>query len=579
MVIIKHILRALTVFLFMLCIPAQGQAADINASVDRSIVHDGESLQLDLEASSSVDNDPEFAPLEKDFDILSRNKSTSMQIINGQISRKTRWSLMLMPKRSGTLRIPAITFGKDKSNPVTISVKSGQSSQPSSAADDVFIQVSATPQRSYVQAEILYTVRIFLAVNMNNASLSEPGLSDADAVIEKLGDDRQYQTNHQGRRYQVYERQYAIYPQRSGKLRIEPVVFNAQLVNNSRYMFSPFSQQGQTRRLRSKAIDIDVKPIPAQYKSKHWLPARKLSLQEQWPTEPPKFKVGEAVTRTLTLRAEGLTAAQLPEIDEGAGNDFKTYPDQASLDDQKQDKGIIGTRTEKIAMIASHAGEYTLPEITINWWNSQTNRSETARLPARKITVLAGDGSRQPTITAKPQDKQAQKTALPSPADTATSSSASPRDSGNGFWPWLSLVLALGWLGTLVLMWTRRHRQTIATAEQLTEDTMAKQLSVKQVEKNIRRACLANDGHACKEALLAWARLHYPQDNPSSLGDLTKYLNNELAGHIATLNKTLYSQSTESWQGNTLWTAWDKTDNKNNQTKKDQRSVLAPLYP
>ena len=579
MVTIKHTLQGFVAILFSLFMAMQVQAASIDASVDRSIVHEGESLQLDLVANGSVDDDPEFAPLENDFDILSRNKSSSMQIINGQVSSKTQWSLTLMPKRRGQLLIPPIHFGSDQSNPVTIIVKAGQATQSGQAAEDIFMEVTATPEKGYVQAEIIYTVRIFLALNINNASLSEPSVSDADAVVEKLGEDRRYQTTRQGRRYQVVERQYAIFPQRSGKLRIEPVIFNAQVVNNSRYFFDPFAQQGQTRRLRSRAVEIEIKPIPQQFRTGQWLPARNLTLTEQWPSEPPKFKVGEAVTRTLTLSAEGLTAAQLPEIKAENPDGFKTYPDQAKLDDQKDQTGITGQRTEKIAMIATRAGEYVLPEVNIHWWNTRTQRAEVATVPARKIRVLAGDITTQPPATTTPVIQQPAGSEHVATLDKGNTPTNNKTALGNaGFWPWLSLALAMGWLITLLILW-RQHRQAKPLASHPEPQKEASNaVSLKTVEKTVQLACQRNLASAAKDALLQWGRLRYPEHNLNSIGELGRFMGGNVETQITTLSQSLYSQSNQHWQGQALWQALQEHQQQNSTKPSGKKTELSPLY-
>ena len=374
-----------------------------------------------------------------------------MQIINGSVTNKLIWSLTLMPKRRGEMIILPISFGSNFSNRIKINVSQASVSKPRSVAKDLFLQVSAEPKQTHVQEQIIYTIRIYISTNISNASLSEPHLSDADAVIEKLGEDRRFETEYQGLHYQVVERRYAIFPQQSGQLKIKPIVFNAQLMQSSRYRYSPFSQQGPTKRIQSDAVEINIKPIPGTQKSKTWLPARHLHLQEEWPEEPPKFKQGEAITRTLTLGADGLTAAQLPEIIMATPEGFKTYPDQPLLNNKMNENGVMGIRQEKIAMIATKPGHYTLPEIKISWWNTKTQKQEIARLAKRKIEVTASSDHAKPFIDTHQENKSldvAKNTSSPSTSTSDTSLNA-------GFWPWLSLILATGWLGTLFIMWYR----------------------------------------------------------------------------------------------------------------------------
>lgn len=562
--------------LLFLVINHTAAAATITASVDRQQINEGESFQLTLEVKGDPDGDPDFSPLESQFEILGRNKSSSMQIINGSISSRLVWELSLMPKQRGELNIPPIAFGADKSNSVKISVSRARTSQAGSGAKDLFLQVSAEPTQTHVQAQVIYTIRVYVAANITNASLSEPSLSDADAVVEKLGEDRRFETSYQGQHYQVVERRYAIFPQQSGKLTIAPIVFNAQMIQTSRYMLSPFPQAGQTRRIQSKAIEIDIKAKPATQTGNAWLPARNVRLEEEWPQEPPEFKVGEAVTRTLTLSADGLTAAQLPEIPANTPAEFKAYPDQPVLNDQKNDNGVIGVRQEKIAMIATQPGVYELPEIKLSWWNTATQKPETARIAKRKIKVLPAAGGTRPTGN-KPENKPVATPAGPLTINPAPLASAKQNTSA-GFWPWLSLFLTTGWLATLIILWRQRRRNIQAAAETHENNARQELESRKQLEKKIKQACLDDNARAAKQAILTWGKTLYPEKDLNSLNDIGKHLGGAVADELNKLNQALYSHTVHDWHGQSLWDSIQAYNTGQKKIKPRKKDALAPLY-
>lgn len=200
------------------------EAATIRMELDRSPVLINESFTLVFEAEGSVDEDPDFSALERVFDILRRSEGSSMQIINGEVSRKKQWTLSLMAKEPGHFIIPPIPFGKDKSESLMIEIKAAP--VPSEGDfEPIFIEVSAEPATPYVQSQVIYTVRLYRSVTLISGNLSEPTLSDADAVIEKLGNDRSFETTLKDQRYLVVERVYAIFPQQSGQLTLLPIRF------------------------------------------------------------------------------------------------------------------------------------------------------------------------------------------------------------------------------------------------------------------------------------------------------------------------------------------------------------------
>ena len=211
-----------------------------------------------------------------------------------------------------------------------------------------------------------------------------------DAVIEPMGDVRQYQTRIADKSYLVLEKQLAVFPQESGRLEIAPVRAEVRLPSN--LSFDPFRTGGEIRQLRSAQLFVDVAPIPADFGGSYWLPAERVELREQWQGDLTGLIAGEPITRSLSLLADGLTAAQLPELELIPIAGIKQYPDQAELDNSRSAKGISGKRVQKVALIPGTAGSYLVPELNLPWWNVQTGKMEIATIPARELIVNAAAG-------------------------------------------------------------------------------------------------------------------------------------------------------------------------------------------
>ncbi|MBT8443294.1 MAG: BatD family protein, partial [Gammaproteobacteria bacterium] len=352
-----------------------GVSAATSARTDRSTVRVSESVQIVFETDQDVSSRPEFSALETDFDVLGTSQSTSVNIINGRMQRSARWLVDLMPKREGVFTIPAIQIGNERSNPLTLTVK------PATAAagepvGEIFLEVEVDTQTPYVQQQAVLTIRLYRSVQMGNASLTEPNVTGGDVIVERLGDDVGYETQRGAVRYAVVERRYALFAQNSGAAVIEPLRFEGRVPTGRQSAFDPFSQ-GRPVRVRSEPIELDVRPIPAEFTGTTWLPAEQVFLIESWPDDA-KYRVGEPVTRTLTLRANGLTSSQLPEIAAGVPDGLRQYPDQPVLENSVADAGLVGVRQEKVALIPSRAGDLVLPALTIPWWNTRTDNMEYA---------------------------------------------------------------------------------------------------------------------------------------------------------------------------------------------------------
>ena len=579
---IKHYMTAILLLLSsaIICMPVL--AATITAAVDRNPVKLDESFQLVLTIEGGVDGEPALDVLKKDFDILGRSQSSNFQLINGHMSRQTQFIITLMPKTEGRLNIPPISVGSDSSQEIILTVlKQSASAQTNT---DVSLDVNVDKKKAYIQEQLIVTVRLYRSVSLANASLSAPQVSGAEAVIEKLGDDSEFDMQRNGVNLRVVERRYAIFPQQSGVMAIDPVQFNGQIVQaSSRFSNNPLLQNTRNKRLRSEPIKINISAIPASQADKPWLPAHHIMMTEQWQESPPVFKVGEAITRTLTITADGLMAAQLPEIGISMPTGIKHYSDQAVMNDQYQGTGIIGSRQQKIAIIPSKEGSYTLPEIKLEWWNTKTQRSETLQIPKRRIKVMAADVSSPSSGPESPVADVGDKTIRQVDGAGTLMFEATPLAvlARAGFWPWLCLVLLLGWLVTFLIM--RSQKQALLNRrDQELQQSPEITLSKKTAIKNLKQACFNNDPVETKEALLVWARLRFGNHVIASMADIANYSNDVIGDEVGLLNQVLYSENNDgAWSGQGLWQAIDLYNKSSGASKgsNKRRHALAPLYP
>lgn len=564
----KFIAQLCLLILMLASVPAFAQ---LQAFVDRNPVAPGESLTLTLKSDASLNSDPDLTVLQQDFDVLGQSSGSSLKIINGSATRSVEWQISLMPKRSGQLIIPSIKAGGQATQPIVLNViKSNQATQ---ANGELFLEVSAQPQTAYVQQQIIYTVRLYSAANLGNQnSLSDPAFPGMDAEVKRLGDDRSFQSLRKGVGYTVIERRYAVYPQKAGQFNSSAVQFDGDIIDsNQGGMFDPFNQSSHHKRISSKTLAFTIKPAPAS------LPANKLELSEQWSVNPPVFTAGEPLTRTLTIAAQGLTASQLPALDAQPVEGLKHYPDQPVLQDNQDDNGITGVRTQKIAILPERAGHYTLPEIEVKWWNVKTDQPEVARLPARNITVLPAVSSTAPAPNPNPNPNP---NPIPSPEISAPLAAGHAQSTINTTrWPWLSLFLGLGWLATLILWWRQTHA---LKARPVNDEAPVKDKSVRQLENTLQQSCLNNDALQAKLSLLAWARLHWPQHPPSSLSAMSTLCQPELALALGELDKALYGPAGSNWQGESLWQLFNQhrpLSGTNHDKKPDPLQALYPSSP
>ncbi len=549
------------------------QAADIVVETDRNPVSLDETFRLVFSAGESVDDDPDFSPLNIDFEVLGTQQSSQISIINGKQISEKKWIVTLLPKRSGEITIPEITFGSDKSQAGVIQVK--QSGDDKEKGREVYVEVEVSDDAIYVQQQLGVTVRVYRSIAVANATLSPLTASGVDTFVESVKADNRYRSRIDGRLYDVFERYYALYPQASGELILNQVIFKATK-GMDRFFADPFGQQPKSIIRRSEQKVIEVKPVPATFTGATWLPLHSLKLEVGWPQEPPVFRVGEPVTLTLTLTGHGLPANQLPEVQLQLPEQLKTYPDQPTLKNDTEDNGLVGIREEKIAIIPSQAGKFTLPEIALDYWSVSDEKTKSVSVPAREIQVLpaALQTTDSPAIglpiEAGISGDEAKNTEQ---AESVMQSNPGAEQGAQTvlFWQTLAVGVCFAWLITLFLWWRSRQGQA-------STDDSDNAVPVKTALKQIETACKNNDASACHQALLRWGRANWPESPPLNLNEIETRLDEPVRPLIANLRDQLYSPNASQWDGTRFREAFSRATSGLSSSHKQTATSLQPLF-
>ncbi|PWB31497.1 protein BatD [Pseudomonas sp. SDI] len=532
---------------FSLLLALQVQAASLHASVDRARLTAGETLELTLESGDVTQfGKPDLAPLQGQFEVRGTRQVNSLTSLDGQNEATTRWIVTLLPRQSGSLEIPALQLGEARSEPLQLQVLPAETSSATNLAP-VFIEASLDDSSVYVQAQAVLTLRIYHSVSLYDDSNLSP-LQLTEAKVEPLGESRTYEKALNGVRHGVIEMRYAIYPQQSGELSIPALAFSATTVDREAEAASGTVRSGKQVRVSSAPLTLQVKGRPADYPADQpWLPARSLSLEEHWSPDPAQVptQIGDSLTRSVVLKAEGLSSAQLPSLPGTEVVGLRRYPDQPQLRNQINDRGLLGSREEREALVPTHSGVLELPSLEVVWWNTREDHLEHSSLPARRLQVQDN-----PALTAD------------APANTGAVEQ-------RPLWPWQlsTLLLALTTLAGFALWWRARSQPAVLRAAQAGP-------SPRTLLDDLKRACLANDPQATRQALDAWAR-----QQPETLADMAARFV-PLSDALDGLNGALYSETGQYWQGEDLWRAIGTIPAAElGQLATGENGSLPPLYP
>jgi hypothetical protein len=528
------------------------QEPAVQATVDRPVVRINESFTYVLRVEGAVRGEPELAPLAEQFDILNTTSSRRIGVVNARASEVNEWQYQLMPKRAGDFTIPPLRVGDRQSNAVTVRVLAPDPN--ASAAADIFMELSAEPDVIYVQSQVLFTLRLFVGVSTGRATLTAPETTGVEAIVEKLGEDSQYQTTRGGRDFIVRERRYAVFPQQAGTLTIGPVTFEAMVIPDRGF--------SRVQRFRSDVLELAVQPAvapPPALAGAAWLPAQRLTLTEQWTEPGDELAVGIPRTRSIGVEALGLLETQLPDVLLETQAGIRQYGDRPELTREITPAGLLSRRTVSYAVIAQTPGEVTLSGVRLPWFNVATQRWEVAELAPLPMRIT-------PSTDVAAAEPAAEPAAAPPPV-------AAPQRNP---WPWISGALALGWLATLVLWWRARGRAPRQPVAQPPPAAAARPL--RKILRDLESACAVNDPAAARQALLELAETRFTADPPRSLGALAAMLPDDVGREVLALEAHIYGAAAGAWRGDGLKTMLRELERAGTAPEPPPADPLLPLY-
>ena len=534
-------------------------ADNLVSNVDRNRIGLNETLNLVLEYDEQIDlRSIDLSSLQQDFEILNNSQSSQVSIINGRQDVSTNWNLVLLPRRAGQLIIPSFQVDGNFSQAIAIDVSEANNTGPRSRPINVEVELSE--ENIFAMQQILVTVRLIASNQVSN--LSGDNFIIDGAEVELL-DQKQFTQVQDGINWQIIEWVYALFPDQPGTLQV-PVQTFSGLTGATPSFFG--SSGGQRVLARSEPISIQVL---AALSEQNWLPAQEVIIQSEWPRSQdasslPEFRVGEPVTRTITIAAVGQRMETIPPLPQFTSEAFKVYADQPELLEQTSADNLIGIRRESAAIVPTNAGELVLPEIRIPWWDTDEEAWKEAVLPEEPIFIQEAETN---AALAPPEIFIAEG------AETSNGNIISTSNSVNPIWQWISAVMSLTTLILAFLLWQgRTKRPKVVATEKV---NLAEQKCWKQLQQDIKNG----DASVIRSSIENWCRAIWPNESSFLLTKLSDRLSSSAQNELRHLEKSIYgANSQESLDFSSLLAELSDLRRKG-KTEDSNESSLPPLYP
>ncbi len=308
-----------------------------------------------------------------------------------------------------------------------------------------------------------------------------------------------------------------LFPQRAGSLTVPPFTVE--------FGFRGPENKVTEQNFNTGKLQFTVEKIPGADPGKAVITTTNLHIDDHWEPVVDKAKVGDAFIRTITMTADDLPGMAFPPLNVQKIDGMGLYTRQPQVADQIQRGEFTGKRIETISYVCEQEGTFTVPEITIPWWNPKKESLQNIVLESVLLKV-----DTNPLLQKE------------SPADAKASRTA-------GFpWRWSLVILLISCLTGAVFIWQRRRMkpQKLKVIDKENE-----------LFKEFQKVSASHDASATMQALLHWLDCSDLTDSP---GNLTRFIgladDSELAIQTEALETTLYARGNkQQWSGDKLYSA------------------------
>lgn len=543
---IRYIIFA---FIFFVA-TAQAASQNVSATISQNPVYTGKAFTLTITANASLSSS-EFDRsklLHHGFIVGSTSTSRQIDSINGQVIRQTQWVTTLLVRNPGDYTIPALSIAGNPTQPIHFKAIAYQGQNNLKQQVQVQVQTHLLASSAWVGQSLLYKAKVLVATSLSHANFDPPTADNA--TIKQVGKDQQKTETIGGVRYQTLTRYWLITPEKSGELTINgPELSGSAGVIDPTFGMSlePFDIIGPSR-------EIKVQAIPKGFQQP-WLGAQKVTIDDQLSPNNTSTTVGQAVTRTITITAQGAGLTQLPKLKFNYPSGLRTYPEKPIDHLFIKDDHFYAQRRYTIAIIPTHSGTYTIQSPSLTWWNTNDEVVQYSKIKPVTLHVATQAGI---------SSSNGNTPATPTLAQNSNEASQSANQHSN-LWLWIWIVTCLIWVSRELLGYYLGKKSVPHQLKPQPEENNTEQSSSWHRFENAAKACQSKQAeHALRQWLAHQDRLTQERLKPL-LAELAA-----MAWHP--------DNGEEPWDGVSYLERINKAKRQGASTK-HQKGELPPLNP
>jgi len=389
--------------LFLCCFQGLMAQVQFEAKVSKTTLGINERLRVDFVMNDDGDN---FSPPAFDgFKVIAGpSQQVSQSWINGKVTFNKIYSYFLLPTERGVQTIKQATIDIRgqiyKTTPIKITVTAAvaQQKDPNDASisvdDAIHLVAEVSKTNPYINEPITVVYKLYLTYNVgisNFRELDKPKYNDfwsQNIEIKQLqAEDGMY--NGERVRFVVLKK-VVLYPQKSGKLTIEPLSLDldVQVPSNRRNIFGQQLMTQDNKRVSAGSKTISVKALPEAGKPIDFSGAVGRFDFKAIPSKTV-LKNGESLDLTVSVTGTGnLKLFTLPKP--VVPSALEMYDPAHTENVNTPLSGMTGKITDKYTIIPQYKGNYPIKPMSFSYFDLGSGRYKTITSPEILVKVLDG---------------------------------------------------------------------------------------------------------------------------------------------------------------------------------------------
>ena len=370
----------------------------------------------------NVDGDNFVTPNFEGFRVVGGPyQQVSQQWINGRGSFNKIYSYVLQPTVKGTFTIKSASIEynnqvyKTTVVKITVTTASQIPKDPNdipipTAENDLHLIAEISKTNPYINEPITVVYKLYFSNNIgisNSQELDKPKYNDfwsQNIEIKKL---EVQQTVYKGENYRVVVlKKVVLYPQKSGKLTIEPLALDLdlQLPTGRRNVFGEMQITDANKKVSAGAKTISVRALPEAGKPIDFSGAVG---SFSFTATPSKTIVKHGESLDLLVKVSGSGNLKLFDLPK------PIVPSALEMYDPVHDEkatttlaGTSGTVSDKYAIIPQFKGDYAVKPMSFSYFDLKSGTYKTITSPEIMIKVLDGPASTAAVATTNGVNKK-----------------------------------------------------------------------------------------------------------------------------------------------------------------------------